>query len=142
MNDQFDDAPEGVDPPRLKFYEEVQLAFQNTVDNLCRNVPEFLGATISLVWDLNSSRDLPHGLILGKRVQSPQFTLRAAEQTNKTLQNLASSFLNQLVDGDAAARELDKQIAAARQELNDIQQAIRQRREELAGLSPDDSGTH
>ena len=140
MIEQVDDVPEGVDPPRLKFYEEVQLAFQKTVDSLCRSVPEFSGATISLVWDMSSSQGLPHGLIQGRQVNSPQFTLRAAEQTNKTLQNLVSSFMNQLVSGDTAAQELNSRIAASQQELNDLQKKIKEKQQELTGYPADDAG--
>lgn len=135
---EYEQVPEGVDPPRLKFYEEVQLTFQRTVDSLCRTVPELKGAVISLVWDLDLPRDLPHGLILGKQTQAPQFMLRAAEQTNKTLQNLISGFMNHLMAGDQAASELNKQIVSARQELHELQEKIKNAKQANVRVNPDD----
>ena len=125
--EQQDYVPNPPEPPRLPFYEQVQMTFQSMVEALCRDVPEFRGAAIAIVWDLNlPATDLMHGMILGKDVEQPQFILRASEQTNKLMRNLVASFMQQLQVGNEAAKELDAAIALKRKELNDLQEKIQQ----------------
>ena len=123
------------------FQEKVNLLTEHAYRLLAKHVPELDGIAFIFVWDpaLRGTQGLDFGRIWGRNTESPRFRLHSLEQTQRLLTWQSMQLHQQLVQADAIAQQLDKDLHAKRQELEQLGQAIQDLR--ASGVDAPDSAS-